>query len=277
MQSSISAWIFETDGRKFYDKSMNENIPIRQISLADQVLDILVERIINRVYPPGSKLPPEDQLREEFDVSRSTIRTAISRLEDRKLLYRQQGVGTYISKHPNISNPLNEFIEFPQLIKDNGFKPGYLELSSEMIIPDEEILTNLQLEPGTLVLKIRKIFTANGDPIIYVINYIPVWIYENILSPEQAVQSGTTKKFMEFFEKTCNNRVSHFISIVKAEILGNIDAEEIFINSGPDTPVLVIKETGYNDMDKPIVSSCEYHPGDWMTFRMMRRRGVSQV
>ena len=252
---------------------MNEKIPVRQVSLADQILEILIERIVNGVYPPGSKLPPENQLREEFNVSRSTIRTAVSRLEDRKLVHRQRGVGTYISRQPNISNPLNEFIEFPLLIKENGYKPGYQELSAEILAADEEILENLQLEPGDRVLKIRKIFTANDDPIIYVINHIPLWVFEDNLTPEEAIQPGPTERFIEFFEVKCSQRISHFISTVKAEIFENIDAPPSLMNDGPYTPVLVIKEIGYNGSDKPIVSSNEFHPNDWMTFKMMRRRG----
>jgi GntR family transcriptional regulator len=256
---------------------MNEQIPMRQISLADQVFDILIDRIIRSVYPPGDKLPSENQLREELSVSRATIRTAISRLEDRFLIHRQPGVGTFISEHLNISNPLNEFIEFPQLIEVNGFEPGYQELSSEIIEPDEEISSNLQLESGSRVLKIRKIFTANGDPIIFVVNHIPLWIFKNILATEEALQPGTTERFIDFFEGICKQRISHFISTIKAETLENIKAPKTLINDGPHTPVLVINEIGYNDNDKPIVTSCEYHPGDWMTFRMMRRRGKIQL
>ena len=77
---------------------MNEQTPIRQISLADQVLEILIDRIVSGNYPPGSKLPPENQLREELNVSRSTIRTAVSRLEDRKLVHRQHGVVPILAK-----------------------------------------------------------------------------------------------------------------------------------------------------------------------------------
>jgi GntR family transcriptional regulator len=263
------------DGSKPGANAMSEPIPIRQISLADQILDILIERIVNGAYPPGSKLPPENQLREEFNVSRSTIRTAVSRLEDRKLIHRQRGVGTYISEHQNISNPLNEFIEFRNLIKENGYEPGYRELSSEIVPADEAILADLQLEAGSQVLKIRKIFTANHDPIIYVINHIPFWVFEDILTPEEATNPGNTERFIEFFEGTCNQRISHFISTVKAEIFENIDAPDILIHDGPNTPVLVINETGYNGRDKPILSSHEFHPGDWMTFRMMRRRGIA--
>jgi GntR family transcriptional regulator len=252
---------------------MNEQIPVRQQSLADQVLDILVERIINGVYPPGSKLPPENQLRDEFNVSRSTIRTAVSRLEDRKLVHRHRGVGTYISTQPNISNPLNEFIEFPQLIRENGYEPGYRELSSEIISPGEDTLEDLKLEPGSRVLRLRKIFTANGDPIIYVINHIPVWVFEDNISEQEVLQAGITEEFIDFFEEKCHQRISHFISTVKADIFANIDAPEKLIHKGPHTPVLVITETGYNISDQPILSSREFHPGDWMTFRMLRRLG----
>lgn len=252
---------------------MNEKIPVRQVSLADQVLEILIERIVNGVYPPGSKLPPENELREEFNVSRSTIRTAVSRLEDRKLVHRQRGVGTFVSSQPNISNPLNEFIEFPQLIRENGYEPGYQELSAEILEAGEEIRELLQLEPESQILKIRKIFTANDDAIIYVINHIPLWVFKDILTPAEAVQPGVTENFIEFFEDKCHQKISHFISTVKAEILKNIAAPPSLKNDGPYTPVLVIKEIGYNGSGKPIVSSNEFHPDDWMTFKMMRRRG----
>jgi GntR family transcriptional regulator len=252
---------------------MNEKIPVRQVSLADQVLEILIERIVNGVYPPGSKLPPENELREEFNVSRSTIRTAVSRLEDRKLVHRQRGVGTFVSSQPNISNPLNEFIEFPQLIRENGYEPGYQELSAEILEAGEEIRELLQLEPESQILKIRKIFTANDDAIIYVINHIPLWVFKDILTPAEAVQPGVTENFIEFFEDRCHQKISHFISTVKAEILKNIAAPPSLKNDGPYTPVLVIKEIGYNGSGKPIVSSNEFHPDDWMTFKMMRRRG----
>ena len=47
MPSWNLAWIFATNGRKPSDNSMSEKIPVRQALLADQVLEILIERIIN--------------------------------------------------------------------------------------------------------------------------------------------------------------------------------------------------------------------------------------
>jgi GntR family transcriptional regulator len=252
---------------------IDSEIPVRQPSLANQVLDILIDRILSGVYPPGSKLPPETQFTKEFNVSRVTIRNAFSKLEDRKLIQRRQGVGTYVSKLLNISNPLNRFIEFPKLIAENRYQPGFEQVSAEIVEPEINILENLQVETGSKVLEIRKIFTADGDAIIYVVNHIPLWVFEDFLSPEEAIQPGITEHFIAFFEDQCNQRVSHFVSTVRPDIYKNIDAPEVLINEGPYTPVLIINEIGYNHEERPIVSSCEYHPDNWMTFTIIRRRG----
>ena len=155
------------------------DLPIRNTSLADQVFSVLMDRITDEVYPAGSQLPTEYDLATEFSVSRDTIRTAVFRLEDRKIVHRKPGVGTYVSENNNISNPLNEFIEFSKLIEENGFKPGYIPISSEIIKADKIIHAELQLSGDEEVLKINKVFTANGDPIIFVTNHIPFWLLKD--------------------------------------------------------------------------------------------------
>jgi len=63
----------------------------RQPSLSSQVLDLLMEKIRSGAYPPGSLLPPENELAAEYKVSRATIRSAFDRLEARGLIVRRQG------------------------------------------------------------------------------------------------------------------------------------------------------------------------------------------
>jgi len=250
-------------------KAENEKPMVRQQSLADQVFEILKERINQGVFQSGNQLPTENQLAEELKVSRSTIRVAISKLEDRKLVQRRQGVGTYLREIAKIPNPLNEFIELMQLIKVSGYEPG-CSISSDFVQPDENLLEILQLQEGSQILRQRKIFTADGDPIIYVVNHIPVWVFENVISLEDALKPDLTDKFLDFFEITCGKKLSHFISTVRAETYENIDPLFELINKGPHTPVLAITEAGFDEEDKPVVLSTEYHPGNWMTFKIIR-------
>ena len=249
------------------------DVPIRNSSLADQVFSVLINRITDELYPAGSQLPTEYELAEEFNVSRSTIRTAIFKLEDRKIVHRKPGVGTYVSENFNISNPLNEFIEFSKLIEENGFKPGYIHISSEIISPVETIQKDLQLGQDEEVLKIKKVFTANQDPIIFVINHIPTWLFHPQVSNQQALDPDFTKDFKGFFEYTCKQQVSYFVSRIRADLFENINPPEEMSVYNPQTPTLIIDQVGYNKEDRPIISTREYHPGNWMTFNLIRRWG----
>ncbi len=48
------------------------------------------------VYPVGSQLPSEDELRERFSISRFTVREALRRLREDNLVSSRQGAGTIV-------------------------------------------------------------------------------------------------------------------------------------------------------------------------------------
>ena len=104
-------------------------------------------------------------------------------LEAMGLIIRRQGVGTFVRKSSNISNLLNQFIDFPRLIADNGFEPGYQQLRTELIAPDARPGFKVSsLTRNDRLLEIEKVFLADGDPIIYCINHIPEWVFQGSLS-----------------------------------------------------------------------------------------------
>lgn len=75
---------------------------IKKRSLAQEVADIMREKIKNGHFPLNSKLPTEPALMEMFAVGRSSIREAITILVNSGFLRVQQGVGTtVVSVHGN--------------------------------------------------------------------------------------------------------------------------------------------------------------------------------
>ncbi|SNT45075.1 GntR family transcriptional regulator [Rhodococcoides kyotonense] len=62
-----------------------------------QVLTALKETIESGGLPNGSLLPGENELAREFSVSRGTIRSALSDLEEQKLIRKQTGVGSLVT------------------------------------------------------------------------------------------------------------------------------------------------------------------------------------
>jgi len=59
----------------------------------------LQKAILKGTYSYGERLPPERDLAKHYRTSRSTIREALRRLEDQKLVTRRIGSGTYVSYH----------------------------------------------------------------------------------------------------------------------------------------------------------------------------------
>ena len=65
-------------------------------TLADRVTAVLLEKIKNGEFPPGTRLPTEHVICERFGVSRTVIREAISRLKSEGLVEVRQGSGTIV-------------------------------------------------------------------------------------------------------------------------------------------------------------------------------------
>lgn len=68
----------------------------RPRSLAHDVVDGLAGRIREGALTPGEKLPTEAAIMEEFGVSRTVVREAISRLQAAGLVETRHGVGTFV-------------------------------------------------------------------------------------------------------------------------------------------------------------------------------------
>jgi DNA-binding FadR family transcriptional regulator len=63
----------------------------------------LKQAITGNAFGTGQQLPTERQLALTFGASRTTIRKALSMLEDQKLVQRRAGSGTYVSHQTHIS------------------------------------------------------------------------------------------------------------------------------------------------------------------------------
>src|SRR3712207_1122752 len=63
-----------------------------------QLADTLRAAIERGDFFPGERLPPERELAERFNASRTTVRLALSALKSQGLIGSGQGQGTYVRK-----------------------------------------------------------------------------------------------------------------------------------------------------------------------------------
>ena len=98
-----------------------------RVPLYFQIAKMLRDEISSGKFPPGERLPSENQLSEMYGVSRVTIRQALKLLEENYSIYRVHGVGTFVS--PYIMKGMSGFIGFTE-------KTGLLglEVSSKVLV-----------------------------------------------------------------------------------------------------------------------------------------------
>jgi len=61
-----------------------------------QLAELVEHEIVSGRWEPGARLPSEPELCEQYAVSRTTVRQALARLEQRGLIDRRKGQGTFV-------------------------------------------------------------------------------------------------------------------------------------------------------------------------------------
>ncbi len=92
--------------------------PIKKVNISDQVYEQLKEQLINGVWKQGDKIPSENELVALFNVSRVTVRQALSKLITLGLLETKLGEGTYV-KEINPGVYMKEMIPYIILNKES--------------------------------------------------------------------------------------------------------------------------------------------------------------
>jgi GntR family transcriptional regulator len=243
---------------------------VRGASLANQALSILAERIESGVYPGKSQLPPEQVLAAEFNVSRATIRSALGALAERGLVVRRHGVGTFVSQIARLANPLNEAEDFGHMIARSGCAAAVQFVRVTLNPPEPAVAEALRLAPGAHALEACKVFTADGQPVIYCINTVPVAILGEPLAAEALHDPQATEPLFDVLEQRCGRRTEYQIARLRAERARDCRFPDLAL--APDTPLLYIEEVGYTADDTPIWHSHEYFPNSHMTFELVRDR-----
>ncbi|MBA4089432.1 MAG: GntR family transcriptional regulator [Sphingobium sp.] len=101
-----------------------------------------IERgIQDGVHQPGSRLPPERDLAEQFNVSRPTIREAIIALEIRQLVEVRHGSGVYVViSPPNIRATAELNVGAFELIEARLMFEGEATALAAAVMTDDELV-----------------------------------------------------------------------------------------------------------------------------------------
>jgi len=192
---------------------------------------------------PGDALPSERELSETYQISRMTVRQAITNLVNRGYLYREKGKGTFVTSQKFEQN-LQGLTSFTEDMKARNLIPGSKLLHFEIYPADEDIKAMLSLEDDELIYKIKRLRLANDEPIAVETSYLPVKLVPG-LTPDILASSIYT-----YIENDLELTIGHASQTVEAAIVNEEDQQHLNINKG--VPVLLIQRETYLENGTPL-------------------------
>jgi GntR family transcriptional regulator len=225
---------------------------IQTKSIADQVEELLRGRIRDGTYAPGSRMPSESELSDEFGVSRATLRTVLAKLAVNGLILRKQGDGTYVNiKVREINAHLGYLWEFVRIIENNGYKPTIKSLAVEKKIASDEQALALAVEAGSELLSLTRLFFADDRPVILARNVIPAGF---LREPVELIDGQL--HISEILRRYCHQNIAFAITDIHSATVEEETHDLLEKELG--RTVLVLKVAFYSKQNAPLALGTNY-------------------
>lgn len=158
-------------------------LPGRRTSLPHEIASALAERIRSGEVPVGTRLPSEPALAYSLDVSRNTVREAISVLRGQSLVATKQGLGTYTLDHAADTHfPVDIGIEHltstTEMITRAGHKAGTRDFSLVTGPSDQAARERLRIQPDEQIHTIERVRTADDLAVVLCRDHISSAVVE---------------------------------------------------------------------------------------------------
>ncbi|MDK1473829.1 GntR family transcriptional regulator [Streptomyces sp. 549] len=220
----------------------------------EQIAEELRRAIARGRYPVGTTLPSEAELADVHQVSRGTVRQAVSALQSEGLIGSRQGARRVVlSAAP--SQSFAELRSFAQWARAGGHRPGGLVLESAVGSATGEEATLLQLAPGADVLRVLRVRTLDGSPVLLERTVYAGWIAPAVQALADDCVSVTEQLYADTGLVCAHGE--HHIDAVAA---GTVDAARLSVRRG--SPLLRVRRTTTTAEGRPVESSDDrYRPG----------------
>jgi len=135
------------------------------------VYSTLRSQILEGDYAVGELLPTEPELEKRFKGSRTTVRRAVEILSREGFVEAKQGRGTEVLNY-NTTQNINEVTSVSETLERKGHVVRPRSIHIDRVQATPRVAKELDIEPGSMVIRIQRIQEADGVPIAIMRNYL---------------------------------------------------------------------------------------------------------
>ncbi|MDE1549420.1 trehalose operon repressor [Jeotgalibaca caeni] len=206
----------------------------------NKFLDIYLDlkhKIETFEYPTGSLLPSEKNLALQYEVSRETIRKALTLLLESGYIQKQQGKGSIVLDIRRFHFPVSGLTSFKEIQDAQNIKNKTIVVKNRVEPIPEFLAETFDLPRDTEVISLVRLRKISGEVIILdkdillrdIVPYVPSEAAEHSL--------------YEYLEEECNLNISYAKKEFVVEPVTREDRK--LMNLKNDTHVVVVKSEVY--------------------------------
>ncbi|HHI2442739.1 TPA: GntR family transcriptional regulator [Enterobacter cloacae] len=216
-----------------------------EVPLYLQVSEWIRENIYRGELGKGDRIPSENQIMDILEVSRGTVKKAVTMLVNEGLLVQVQGKGTFV-KNENISYALGEgLLSFAESLESQ-----HLKFTTEVITIRREPASKtaaekLRIKTGAPILYMERVRSVEGERVMLIENRLNIELCPGI----EDVDFNENYLFPTV-EKLSGRRISHAESRYAAKIVGSERGH--YLEVSEDAPVLHLEQLVFLDKELPV-------------------------
>lgn len=212
------------------------------MQLKDRILQIIATRSLDQNTP----LPTEQEIAQRLNLSRGTVRRCFKDLVDEGRVVRRRGVGTFVS-YSRRTSEMDIAFNFTAEITALGMEPSSEVLGLKQKSSEAGISKRLGVVDGTKVWEIRRIRRADGNPMQYVVAYVPCSVCPQI------TKEDLESSLYALIANASGRRPAKAVEVYEAINLDAREARALGVSTG--TAALRTLRTTYDAYGKPFEAS----------------------
>ena len=240
--------------------------PLSPIPLYSQLKELLRSGILDGTYPAHSRMPSESELGTIYQVSRITVRQALSDLHKEGLIFKIHGKGTFVAK-PKAFQNVSKLQGLSEAMSQMGYEVINQLLSFRFVKADSQIASRLKISEGTKIAEIKRIRLINREPVSLEITYVPQLIGEQLEKADLI-----TRDIFLILENDCGVALGHAELAIDAVSASGELIEALNIVEG--APLMRIERLTHSAEGTPIDFENLYYRGDAFQYRLRIDRRI---
>jgi len=222
-----------------------------------QLVEIIKHDILSGKFMRGDKLPSENELKKEYNVSSTTVRKCIDILRNYGLIIREQGVGTFVRERP-VERSLQKILSFTKNMEQAGLEPSTKVLEKKIIQAYGKYIDRLGVKRGEKIFRLKRLRFGSGTPMMLEVRYINLMLCPGIISEDL---SGS---LYEIYEKNYGISLNKAKQHLRIVFLKEKEAKLLECKTG--APSFLVTGTTYTDSNESIEYERSLYRGDEYEF-----------